>query len=366
MTTATTLSLFTTNLLVCHHVVQNTVASACILQSLSTHTENQLQPLLLQLELLLLLLIDVQSGHRTSVSHNLRLQCLVTDTAYRGVDHIRRRVVMVEHADGSVQYVLDRLVVVRRRVELGAIVSAGESESTYDVWISGHVDLDEPRWSWDSVFVGDGEGDEILSDVVDEPLGWFDRPDSPSCCCTCISRGGRWPYQFGSRNSSCLPASSSSTYAHPLGRPFICWDERGCRYFDGIFVVFVDEPGNLSCQHGDVRMCETNSGHFSMWHVGRSDKYGGDRCWYRDRIGGVVSMAVLHGAIASIAVSSIWLVVWVTGIIPVAHLVRLHSSILNRAASSCSCLHAMVVLIPSEGSEGSRMSKDARGFGKFN
>ena len=76
-------------------------------------------------------------------------------------------------------------------------------------------------------------------------------------------------------------------------------------------------------------------------------------------------MAVLHGTIASIAVLSIWLIVWVTGIIPAARLVQLHSSILNRAASSCSCLHAMAVLIPSEGSEGLQMSKDACGFGKF-
>ena len=134
---------------------------------------------------------------------------------------------------------------------------------------------------------------------------------------------------------------------------------------DGIFVVFIDESGNLSCQRGDVRVCETNSGHLGMWCVGRSDKYGCDGCWYRDRIWGVVSMAVLHGTIASIAVSSIWLVVWVTGIIPVARLARLRSSILRRAARSCSCLHVMAVLIPSEGSEGSRMSKDARGFGKF-
>ena len=139
-----------------------------------------------------------------------------------------------------------------------------------------------------------------------------------------------------------------------------------CRYFDGIFVVFIDESGNLSCQRGDVHVCETNSGHFGMWRFGGSDKYGCDRCWYRDRIGGVVSVAVLHGAIASIAASSIWLVVWVTGIIPAARLARLRSSILSRAARSCSCLHAMAVLIPSEGSEGSRMSKDARGFGKFN
>ena len=76
-------------------------------------------------------------------------------------------------------------------------------------------------------------------------------------------------------------------------------------------------------------------------------------------------MAILHGAVASSAVSSIWLVVRVTGIIPAARLARLRSSIRNLAASSCSCLHARAVLIPSEGSEGSRNSKDTCGLGKF-
>ena len=260
---------------------------------------------------------------------------------------------------------LDWLVVVGGGMELGLIVSAGNRESTYDVWISGHVYLNVPRWCRDTMFVGDGEWNEVFAYVVDESFGGLDWYHCASCRCARISWGGRWPYRFGSRNSSRLSASSSSTYAHPLGRPFVCWDEWGCQYFDGIFVVFIDESGNLSCQRGDVHVREANSGHFGRWRVGRSDKYGCDGCWYRDRIGGVVSMAVLHGTIASIAVSSIWLVVWVTGIIPAARLARLRSSIRNRAARSCSCLHAMAVLIPSEGSEGSRMSKDARGFGKF-
>ena len=191
---ATTLSLLSTNMLVCHHVIQYMVASSCVLQPLSTHTKNQVQPLLLQPELLLLLLIDIHSGHRTLVPHNLCLQCSVTEAAHRGVDHVRCRVVAVEHADGLVQYVLDRLVVVRSRVELGAIVSAGERKSTYDIWVSSHVYLDEPRWSRDSMFVGDGERNEVLPDVVDKSFRWFDGPDCPICCCMCVSRGGRWLY----------------------------------------------------------------------------------------------------------------------------------------------------------------------------
>ena len=314
----------------------------------------------IQLEALLLLLVDIQPSHRTPVSHNLRLQCLITDVAHRHIDYVRCQIIPIEHTEGMVRYMLDRLVVIRSGVKLGAIISASEGESAYDVWISGHVDLDEPCWGWDPVLVGDGEWDEVFSDIVDESLRQLD-----GYCCVSISRGGRRPYRLGLRNSSRLPASSSSAYTHPLGRPFIRWDERGCRYFDGIFVVFIDKSGNLSCQHGDVCVCEVNSGHLLMWHTGRSDKYGCNGCWYWYQVRSVVSMAVLHGAIASIAVSSIWLVVRVTGIIPAARLARLRSSILNRAARSCSCLHAMAVLIPSEGSEGSRMSKDTRGFGKF-
>ena len=77
--------------------------------------------------------------------HNLCLQRLIPDATYRGFDYIGCRVVVVEHTEGPVQYVLDRLVVVGGGVKLGVIVSAVESESTYDVRISSHVDLDEPR-----------------------------------------------------------------------------------------------------------------------------------------------------------------------------------------------------------------------------
>ena len=260
---------------------------------------------------------------------------------------------------------LDRLVVIGCGVKLGSVVSAVECESTYDVRIRGHVYLNVPRWSRDAMLVGDGEGNEVLPYVVDESLGGLDWSCCARCCCACISRGGRWPYRFGSRNSSRLPSSLSSTYTHPLGRSLVGRDECWRRYFDGIFVVFIDESGNLSRQRGDVRVREANSGHVGVWRSGRSDKYGCDGCWYRDWIGGVVSMAILHGAVASSAVSSIWLVVRVTGIIPAARLARLRSSIRSLAASSCSCLHAMAVLIPSEGSDGSRNSKDTCGFGKF-
>ena len=62
-----------TNVLVRYHVIQDTVAGSGILQSLLAHTQVQLQPLLLQLERFLFLLVNVQSSHHTLVLHNLHL-----------------------------------------------------------------------------------------------------------------------------------------------------------------------------------------------------------------------------------------------------------------------------------------------------
>ena len=263
---------------------------------------------------------------------------------------------------------LDQLIVVGCHMQLSAIVSASECEFAYHVWISRYVDLDEVGRCGDPMLICDGEGDKIGPDVVDESLGGggVDRCHCPGCCCMCVSRGGRWLYQFGLHNSSRLPSLASLMYAHPLGRPFIRWDERGCWYFNGIFVVFVNESGNLSCQHGDVHMHEVNSGHFSVWWRGwGSDKYRCEWCRYRDGIRGVMSVTVFHGSVALSTVSIIWLVVWVTGIIPVVHLVRFHLSICCRVVRSCSLHHARAVCMLSEGSEGSRMSKDTCGFSKF-
>ena len=298
--------------------------------------------------------------------HNPCLQGSIADASYCSVNCISHRVIAVEHAQCTVRDALDRCVVVGRCMQLGAIVSTSERESTYYVRVSHHVDLDEPCRRQDSMFIGDGEGDKIRPDVVDEPFWWVEWHHRLRCCCMCVSRGGRWPYQLGLCNSSCLPSSSSSLYSHPLGRPFICWDERGCWYFDSIFVVFINELGNLSCQCCNVRMHEANSGHFSMWCVWGSDKYGCEWCRYREWIGGVVSVTVLHGSVASVAVSIIQLVVWVTGIIPAACLTWFLSSMCCQVVRSCSLCHAMAICIPSEGSEGSRMSKDTHSFGKFN
>ena len=114
--------------------------------------------------------------------HNLCLQCTVTDVTHRRIDYVCCQVVTIEHVEGTVRDVLDRLVIVGSGVELGAIVSSGECESTYNVQIGGHVYLDVPRWCQDAVLVGDGERDEVFAHVVDESLGGLDGYRVAICC----------------------------------------------------------------------------------------------------------------------------------------------------------------------------------------
>ena len=55
--------------------------------------------------------------------HDFHLQRTVTDATYRRVDYVCCRVVVVEHAKGTVRDVLDRFVGVGGGMELGAMVT---------------------------------------------------------------------------------------------------------------------------------------------------------------------------------------------------------------------------------------------------
>ena len=148
-------------MLVSYHIIQHAVAGPCVLQTLPTHTQGELEPLLLQLQRLLLLLVDVQPGHRAPMPHYLCFQRTISDATDGRINYVRRWVIAIEHAEGTVRNVLDRLVVVGCGVKLGTVVSAVGCESTYNVRISGHMYLNEPRRCRDAVLVGDGEGNEI-------------------------------------------------------------------------------------------------------------------------------------------------------------------------------------------------------------
>ena len=89
-------------MLISYHIVQHTVASPCILQTLSTHTQGELQPLLLQLQRLLLLLVDVQPSHRTPVPHNFCFQRTISDATEGRINYVCRRVIAIEHSEGAV------------------------------------------------------------------------------------------------------------------------------------------------------------------------------------------------------------------------------------------------------------------------
>ena len=102
--------------------------------------------------------------------HNLCLQSLVIDVHHSGVDRIGGWIVAIKHPECSISDVLDRLVVVRCSVQFSAVVSACKCESAYHIRIGGHVDLNEASWCQDSVLVGDGERDEVFTDIVDESL----------------------------------------------------------------------------------------------------------------------------------------------------------------------------------------------------
>ena len=162
-TTATTSSRLPPDMLISYHIVQHAVASPCILQTLSAHTHGELESLLLQLQRLLLLLVDVHPSHRAPVPHNFCFQRTIAHATEGRINYVCRRVIAIEHSEGAVGNVLDRLVVVGCGVKLGTVISAGECKATYDVRISGHVYLNVPRWGRDAMLVGDGEGDEILS-----------------------------------------------------------------------------------------------------------------------------------------------------------------------------------------------------------
>ena len=306
-TTTATLSSLPTLLVssrVLYHVFNNTLHCARILESLTAETHLQTHHVTPTLQLFPLHSDLIDFGHPGPIPNDLGPQSAILHAAECIANVYGRWEVRIQHPHCFVGEGFNLLrPAVRRRVKLAPIVRAVCGESSYDVRVTGHVNFDVAGWCWASEAVGDGEGyrlvplvdlkilrdedrrllsallsacgivarwyavlakNEVSSYVVDEALGGLDWSCCARCRCACISRGGRWPYRFGSRNSSRLPSSSSSTYTHPLGRALVGRDECWRRYFDGIFVVFVDEAGNLSRQRGDVRVLETNSGHVGM------------------------------------------------------------------------------------------------------
>lgn len=111
------------------------------------------------------------------------------------------------------------------------------------------------------ILVSDGEGYEVVPDVVDEPFRGLEGLHSSCWCCMCVREWLRCWYWVRSSNPSDLTSASSSTYTHPLGRSFVGGVEWWLWYFNDIFIVFSNKAGNLSCQHCCFCVRSTNLGH---------------------------------------------------------------------------------------------------------
>ena len=140
-----------------------------------------------------------------------------------------------------------------RCVQLAPVVRAICGESSYDVQVIGHVDLDVPGRRGAAELVCDGEGYRSIP-LVDLKVLWYEeRHALPTLHPLRGVVAGRSRDAIArSSCSSCLTLLASSSYLHPLGRV-------GRWYCIGIFVVLLDGRGQLIDQRDGVFTCEAKS-----------------------------------------------------------------------------------------------------------
>ena len=221
-----------------------------------------------------------------------------------------------------------------------------------------------------SVLVSDGEGYEVIADVVDESCWWLEWLDSPCWHCVHVSRWPRCWYWVGLNNTSDLTFVSSMVYTHLLGRPFI--GEQWCQYFISIFVIFLDGCQQLVNQRNGVWTAEMKSG--QHWTDGCEASRDGGWSWAWWNWYGCwwclmwwwwgMSVAVMARSTSPWAWLHIWLVVRVVRIIPAFSLMALHSCRCRHTSSNCLWCHASAVLIPNDCWLGDGNFKDS--WGRFN
>ena len=160
----------------------------------------------------------------------------------------------LQHAHRFIREGFDLLrPIVGCRVQLASVVRTVGGESSYHVWVTGHMDPNVSGRRRASEPVGDGEGYRLvplvdLKVLRDEDWRWLSM---------LIATGGivaRWLRCVPARLSSgsCLTSSTSSSYRHPLGRV-------GRQYGVGIFVVLLDGQGQLIDQCDSVFTREAKS-----------------------------------------------------------------------------------------------------------
>ena len=143
--------------------------------------------------------------------------------------------------------------IVWRHVQLALVVRAVGGDAGYDVWVTGHVDLDESGRGQMTELVGDGEGYRLVPLVDLKILQDEDWCQLLALLSTCgmVARGSSSSIARLS-SDSCLTSSTSSSYHHPLGRV-------GRRYCIGIFVVLLDGRGQLIDQCDGIFTREAKS-----------------------------------------------------------------------------------------------------------
>ena len=182
-------ALFPPDTLVTHHIIQHLHACLSLLKTVLTHTQLQLQPLLLESETLLLLLVNVQSGHNAVMTHDLCLQGVVTNATNHGVNHVSSGLVMVEHPNGTISDSLGSFLTLDWcGMQFSSVICTIECNMANDVGVSSHVDLDEAGWYWSPEFVSDGERYEVIPNIVDKALQRLEWHHSLSWRCAHVSR----------------------------------------------------------------------------------------------------------------------------------------------------------------------------------
>ena len=188
------------------------------------------------------------------VLNDIGLQGAVPNVLDCVADEVHHWKLGFQHTHGLIGEYVDGLHPrVWRCVQLAPVVRAICGESSYNVQVIGHVDLDVPGRHGAAELVGDGEGYCSIPLVDLKVLRYEEWHMLPMLLPLHGVVAGQLRDAIArSSCSSCLTLLASSSYLHPLGRV-------GRWYCIGIFVVLLDGRGQLIDQRDGVFTCEAKS-----------------------------------------------------------------------------------------------------------
>ena len=169
------------------------------------------------------------------VPNDIGLQGAVPDVLDCIADEVHRWKLGFQHTHGLIGEYVDGLhPCVWCCVQLALVVRAICGESSYDVQVIGHVDLDVPGRCGAAELVGDGEGYRSIP-LIDLKVLWYEEWHALLTLHPLrgVVAGRSRDAIARSSCSSCLTLLTSSSYLHPLGRV-------GRWYCIGIFVILLD------------------------------------------------------------------------------------------------------------------------------